>query len=182
MVIGGDGPLGGAVDAPGLGTGHGVEPALLAQQLAHYATKGGEQDAGGAALLQGHLHGLGDAQADAGGGLGHIAAEGDGQLAGLDVLHGDGPVLGAGHRLFRAEQDVPVLHLVLGVFHHHVGIVVLVGDQVGLHGNALIVHAVDGADQLLARVCAVQFLAHGRCSSQKTGPVAPVLVISRPPL
>ena len=55
MVIGGDGALGGAVDAPGLGAGHDVEPAPLAQKLADDAAEGGEQDAGGAALPQGRV-------------------------------------------------------------------------------------------------------------------------------
>ena len=163
VVIGRDGALGGAVDAPGLGPGHDVEPALPAEQLANDAAEGGEQDAQGAALPQGHLHSLRDAQTDAGGGLGHIAAEGDGQLPGLDVLHGDGPVLGAGHRLLGDEKNVPLLHPVLGVADHHVGHVVSVGDQVGLYRDTLVVHPVHRADQLLAGVCGIGalFFAHG---------------------
>ena len=82
--------------------------------------------------------------------LGHIAAQGDGQLPGLDVLHGDGPVLGAGHRLLRDEQDVPRLHLVLGVLEDHILHLIGLGNQVRLYRDALVLHTVHGAHQLLA--------------------------------
>ena len=128
------------------------------QNLADHAAKGGKQNAQGAALLQGHLHGLRDTQADAGGGLGHVAAEGDGQLAGLDVLHRDGAALGAGHRLLGNKQDVAGLHLLLGIAAHYVLHLVRLGDQVGFDGDTLVVHPVHGADQLLTRVGAVNGL------------------------
>ena len=83
------------------------------------------------------------------------------QLPGLDVLHGDGPVLGAGHRLLRDEQDVPRLHLVLGVLEDHILHLIGLGNQVRLYRDALVLHTVHGAHQLLARVCAVySLLAH----------------------
>ena len=142
------------------------------EELTDHAAKGGKEDPQGTALLKGHLHGLRDAQADAGGSLGDIAAEGNGQLAGLDVLHGDGAALGAGHRLFGDKEDIPLLHLVPGILKHHVLHAVRLGDQVGLDGNALIVHAVHGADQLLARVGGVYGLfAHWyRLLSTRGGP------------
>ena len=86
------------------------------------------------------------------GGLGDIAAEGDSQLAGLDVLHGNGAALGTGHRLLRDKEDVSLLHPVPGVLKHHVLHAVRLSDQVGLDGDTLIVHTVHGTDQLLARV------------------------------
>ena len=49
VVIGRDGPLGGTVDAPGLGAGDDVEPAPLVEELTDHAAKGGKEDPQGTA-------------------------------------------------------------------------------------------------------------------------------------
>lgn len=63
------------------------------------------------------------------------------QRPGLDVLHGDGPLLGAGHRLFGDEQNIALLHFGGGVLHHHVGYFVGVGDDMGLDAQAAVLFA-----------------------------------------
>ena len=154
-----------AVDGAGAVTGHGVEPALLAENLLADDRDGGrKQDAQRADLAQGHFHRLGHAEADAVRRLGDMGAELIGQLARLDVRKRNGAALRAGHALFRDEQHVAGLgQHGLAVLLGHVKDVVLIRDQVGLDGQALIAHAVDLNDVVFPRI-GVQLLFHDECS------------------
>ena len=154
VVVGRNGVVAGAVDGTGLVAGHGVEPALLLEDLlADDGNGGGEEDPGSADLLQSHLHGLGHAQADAVGGLSDVVAQPHGQLPGMDVGQGDGAALGAGDALLGNEQDVILVgHDGSAVLVGDLDDVVVLGDQVGLDGQALVGNAVDDGNALLALV------------------------------
>lgn len=154
LVVGRDGVVAGAVDGAGAIAGHGVEPALFMKNFfADHRAEGREQNPQRAALPQGIFHGFGHPEANAVGRLGDVGAELVGKLPGLDVLEGNGPLLGAGHALFRDKKNIIRLgQHGLAVLFGHVHDIVLVGDQVGFDGQALIFDSVYLNDILFALV------------------------------
>ncbi len=128
--------------------------------LADHGHRGGKENAKDAGLLQGHFHGLRHTQTDAVGRFGDVLAELDRQLPGVDVLQGNGPLLGAGHDLFRNKQHIVGLgEHGLSVFLGYVADIVLVGDQVGGNGQAAVLDAIHLNDLMLALI-GLQFFAH----------------------
>ena len=79
-----------------------------------------------------------DAQPDAVGRFQHKFTQELRQWPGLDLLHGDCPLLGASHRLFGDKQGIALLHFRGGVFHHHIGNVVRIGDNMSLDAQAAV--------------------------------------------
>ena len=130
------------------------------EQLAHRGNGCSEQNLRRAALLQGHLHRFRNAQADAVRGFQHKLAQKARQRPRVDVLHRDGAALGAGHRLLGHKDDVVRAGMGLGVFFNDVADVVLVGDDVGADGQALILDAVHLDDLVFTFVDNVVFFAH----------------------
>src|SRR6266508_1516060 len=107
------GVFGGAVDGAYGGTGDPVEPAALAQRLAHHAHRAGEQDPEQPDLLQRQLHGPGTAQPDAVRGADHVPGEGAGPPVRLDLpdevrpaLRDRDDLLGH-HEIPAPAEDVP---------------------------------------------------------------------------
>ena len=153
--------MAGSVNGLGLVPGYGIEPALLMEDLlADHGDRRCEEDAEGADLLQGHFHGFRHTQTDAVGGLGHVLAELDRQLPGVDIFQRNGSLLGAGHDLFRDKQHVVGLGKHgLSVFLSHVADIVLVGDQMGGDGQPTILDPVYLNDLIFALIW-LYFFAH----------------------
>ena len=69
---------------------------------------------------------------------------------------------------FEDKQNVTGLHKVLGVLVNDVLHLVILGDQMGLQGDTLIIYALHGANQVLAGIGAVLHrFAHLECAPLK---------------
>lgn len=152
LVVWRQGEAARAVNGPGLVPGDDIENAPFAEQLADGGTEGREQDTDGAAFPQGHLHGFRNTQADAVGRFQHKLAQQLCQRTGMDILHGDRPLLGAGHRLFGDKQYIPRLHMGPRVLHRHISDAVHIGDDVGFDAQAAVLAAVHSDDLIFAGI------------------------------
>ena len=99
--------------------------------------------------------------------LGDVFTQGVGQLPGVNLLHGNGPLLGTGYALFRDEKHIPRLQQGRAVLLGHIADVVLVGDQVGGNGQAEVLHPVHLNDSLFALV-GLQIRCHNHASLSLT--------------
>ncbi len=70
----------------------------------------------------------------------------------MDILDRNGPLLGAGHRLFGDKENVPLLHMGGGVLHGHLRDAVPVLDDMGLDAEAAVIHPIHRDDLVLPGV------------------------------
>ncbi len=70
----------------------------------------------------------------------------------MDILHGDSPALGTGHRFFGDEDDVPRLEGGGDIFFHNIQYVVLIGDDMGADAQPAVIGPIHGDDFMFAVV------------------------------
>jgi hypothetical protein len=97
--------------------------------------------------------------------FGDKAGQEHGQRAGADVLQRDGPALGAGHRFFRQEQDIPIPKVGGGIGLDHQHDVIPFRDEMGLEGQTLIAPPLHLDGQLPPGIRLHNFWGHGRVNS-----------------
>ena len=101
-------------------------------------------------LVDGELHRLRRAQADAVGRLGDRVAELGGEPGGVDLVDGEAAALGGGDGVLGHGDDVAGLHVGSHILTAHLGEVVAARDHTGLDGQAREHVPSRGREQVLA--------------------------------
>ena len=143
---------GGTVDGLHVGAGHLVEEAALADHLARRRDGRGGDDARRAGLVDGELHGLRDAEADAVRRLGHGLAEDLGQSGRVDLVQRIAAALAGGDRLLGHDDEVAGPDVLRDLAAHELVQVVAAADEVGADRQTGEDGAAGDAEQVLLLV------------------------------